>query len=118
MSEIGSEVQGENVQAHENTTQENTPATPQQDITQYQQSTITEGVEPNVIVVIHLPDINKDLEIGRYAVKSAWVKAKTTPIKGAMVYKLTLYCNGIEHSFEALGVFIEFKDKVVFKLTR
>jgi hypothetical protein len=103
-----------------NTTQENTPATPQQEITQYQQQQqqVVESVEPNVIVVIHLPDINKDLEIGRYVAKSAWIKAEISPANKTMMYKLTLYCNGIEHSFKALSMFIEFKDKVIFRLTR
>jgi hypothetical protein len=118
MSEVQAEIQAEDVQAHENTTQENTLPTPQQDITQYQQSTITESVEPNVVVMIHLPDINKDLEIGRYNAKSAWIKAGISPINKAIVYKLTLSCNGIEHSFKALSIWVEFKDKVVFKLTR
>jgi hypothetical protein len=118
MSEVQVEAQGEDVQAHENTTQENTLPTPQQDITQYQQSTITESVEPNVVVLIHLPDINRDVEIGRYVVKSAWIKADISPANKSIVYKLTLSCNGIEHSFKALSIFIEFKDKVVFKLTR
>jgi hypothetical protein len=126
MSEVQAEVQAPSEEiemqekTQENTTQENTLATPQQEITQYQQQQqqVVESVEPNVIVMIHLPDINRDLEIGRYAVKSAWINVKASPIKGGIVYKLKLYCNGIEHSFEALSIFIEFKDKVIFRLTR
>jgi hypothetical protein len=114
MSEVQAEIQaqGEDVQAYE--------STPQQDIIQYQQQQqqVVESVEPNVVVILHLPDINKDLEIGKYIVKSAWIKVKISPTKGAMVYKLTLLCNGEEYSFEALSIFIEFKDKVVFRLTR
>jgi hypothetical protein len=83
-----------------------------------QQQQVVESVEPNVVVVIHLPDIGRDVEIGRYVAKSAWINVKASPIKGGIVYKLKLLCNGIEHSFEALSIFIEFKDKVIFRLTR
>jgi len=106
MSEV--QAPSEEIETQENTTQENTLSTPQQDI----------SVEPNVIVVIHLPDIGRDVEIGRYVAKSAWINVKASPIKGGIVYKLKLLCNGIEHSFEALSIFIEFKDKVIFRLTR
>ena len=118
MSEVQVETQAEDVQAHENTTQENTLPTPQQDITQYQHQQVVESVEPNVIVVIHLPDIKKDVEIGRYVAKSAWIKAEISPANKTLMYKLSLLCNGEEQAFKALGIWIEFKDKVIFKLTR
>jgi len=118
MSEVQAEAQVEDVQAHENTTQENTLSTPQQDITQYQRQFTTESVEPNVVVMIYLPDINKYMEIGRYVAKSAWIKAEMSLIHKTLMYKLSLLCNGEEHAFKALSIMIEFKDKVIFKLTR
>jgi len=118
MSEVQVEAQTEDVQAHENTTQENTLPTPQQDITQYQHQQVVEGVEPNVIVAVYLPDINRDMEIGRYVARSAWVKAEISPAYKTLMYKLVIFCNGEEHTFKALNITIEFKDKVIFKLTR
>jgi len=95
--------------------------TQQQDITQYQQQEQQQErvINPNAIVLVHLPDADKEVVIGEYEARFARITIDTQSSNKTHPYKLSIIDTGNnEHSFKAVNILIEFRDKVVFRLTR